>query len=487
MPSKMSISDSARARSLVVLLLVLAIAAFLRLYHLTSAPPGLCHDEAMNGIDCLRNLESHHLEVFYPDNAGREGLFINIATFSVYCFGNTAWALRFPAAILGVLTVLGVYLIAAEMFSRPVALLASFFVATSFWHVLLSRLGLRAIAAPVFLTFGSYLLLMGLRRASASRPYVGAMLSAGVVYGLGFHTYIAYRATPALVGAILVHGFLDLGRQGRREAFWMALAAFCAGVVLTTGPLALYFWRHPAAMLGRMSQVSVLNNPHPAWEVALNAWRTGRMFFRWGDRNWRFNFAYGAELFWPVAILFAGGVATSLARRRFSYWLVLFWMVVGAAPEVLSDVFLPNALRSILLVPPTFILAAIGANRLYSFLVPWLPRGVLTAAAVAFAVFLVHETSHKYFDEWARREETARAMEADATVLAQEIKALPRELPKYVAFYVAGEPRDELPAEAWVVQYLTRSYTQRQQQEANIHYHYCPANALRLADKPFVI
>jgi hypothetical protein len=159
--------------AVLLLCAICALAAYLRLDHLDSAPPGLYHDEAMNGIDCLMNLENRSLQVFYSANVGREGLYINVATLSVYCFGNRAWALRLPAAIFGVLTVLGVYLIAAELFSRPVALMAAFFVASSFWHVLLSRLGLRAIAAPVFLIFGCYLLLRGLRRAGAGLLWAG--------------------------------------------------------------------------------------------------------------------------------------------------------------------------------------------------------------------------------------------------------------------------------------------------------------------------
>src|ERR1035438_1650811 len=91
------------------LVLILAIAAFLRLYRLESVPPGLYHDEAMNGNNALEVLESGRVAPFYPENGGREGLYINVETLFVHFLGNKPWVLRLPAAIFGILTVWGVY------------------------------------------------------------------------------------------------------------------------------------------------------------------------------------------------------------------------------------------------------------------------------------------------------------------------------------------------------------------------------------------
>ena len=283
-----------------LLLLILSIAGFLRLYRFTSLPPGLCHDEAMNGSNALEVLETGRFQVFYPENGGREGLYIDVAAVCIRFWGNQVWVLRLPAAVFGILTVWGVYLLAAELASAEFALLAAFFLATSFWHVNFSRIAFRAIAAPLFLTWALYFLLAGIRRFRQCRPYAGVALLAGVVYGLGFYTYIAYRATPLLVAAVLLWGARNTGRLK---------ALFAAPATLATGPLMLYFLRHPGTFLGRTSQVSVFHTPHPAWELARNLWRTGRMFFTRGDVNWRHNIAWRAELFWPVAMLFVLGVA----------------------------------------------------------------------------------------------------------------------------------------------------------------------------------
>src|SRR5258708_21628616 len=92
---------------------VLAIAAFLRLWDLSTQPRGLYRDEAMNGNNALQVLETGRFQVFYPENNGREGLFINVCVPFVYLLGNTAWAIRLPAAIFGIFTGWGVYCLAA--------------------------------------------------------------------------------------------------------------------------------------------------------------------------------------------------------------------------------------------------------------------------------------------------------------------------------------------------------------------------------------
>src|SRR5579862_4682203 len=146
-------SGSQAVLTRVILLLILSYGAFLRLYQFTTLPPGIYHDEAANGCNVLEVLETHNYKAFYPENNGREGLYINIATLFIQWFGNQAWALRIPNVLFGLLAVCGVYLLGVELFSRPVGLLAAFFIATSFWHIVLSRTALRAALAPCFFVF----------------------------------------------------------------------------------------------------------------------------------------------------------------------------------------------------------------------------------------------------------------------------------------------------------------------------------------------
>ena len=146
-----------------LLLIILIIASFFRLYNLSgtnSVPPGLYPDEAINGNNASEALDTGNFKVFYPENNGREGLFINIQAVFIKVFSNEPWVLRLPSAIIGILTVLGIYLFSATLFNNAsIGLLSSFFTAISFWHINFSRIGFRAIMAPFLLVWALYFLI----------------------------------------------------------------------------------------------------------------------------------------------------------------------------------------------------------------------------------------------------------------------------------------------------------------------------------------
>src|SRR3989344_915690 len=152
-------------KTVIGLFLILALAAFLRLWQLPTVPPGLYPDEAANGNNAVEALHTGNFSAFYPENNGREALFINVQALSIALFGPEPWALRLVSAFVGILTVAAVFFLARELF-RPapgaperrwlgipehdlIGLAAAFFVATSFWHLNFSRISFRAISVPL--------------------------------------------------------------------------------------------------------------------------------------------------------------------------------------------------------------------------------------------------------------------------------------------------------------------------------------------------
>jgi 4-amino-4-deoxy-L-arabinose transferase-like glycosyltransferase len=453
---------------------ILVLGAFLRLYEITTVPPPLYFDEAMNGNDAVESLETGHFSVFYPQNGGREGLYINIEAGLIYLFGNEAWLLRLPAAIFGILTVWGVYLLAEQLFSVPIGLLASFFVATSFWHINFSRIGLRAIGAPLFCVWAIYLLLAGLERARKARPYLTTMLCGGAVYGLGFHTYIAYRISPVLI----VFGGACYYFHARREkwtpALFRALAAFALAATVAIAPLAAYFVRNPETLSHRSAEVSIFHDPHPILELLGNIWKTIQMIFTRGDYNWLHNFAYRPVVFLPVALLFALGTGLgiyAIYRRDqwFPYTMAILWVAAGSLPAVLSNEAMPHALRSILMIPAIYTLAGAGAYFTYVRLTPVAAKPWLQGASAALLLVVLYYGYHSYFYDWAQNPNVAEAFNSAGANIASRINALPRTAPKYVVVVEPGEPGG-VPIPTQTVMFMTSSYTKKQQEETNIHY-----------------
>src|SRR5512138_3347064 len=86
-------------------LLILLIAAVVRLAALPEVPPGLQHDEVFHGHDAVTVLLGQR-PLYFTSNAGNEPLFIYLMSLTVGFFGHTAWGIRLAAVICGLLTLL---------------------------------------------------------------------------------------------------------------------------------------------------------------------------------------------------------------------------------------------------------------------------------------------------------------------------------------------------------------------------------------------
>jgi len=380
---------------------VICLAAFFRGHQLTTTPPGLFFDEAANGTDALHAIHTGTWAVFYPQNGGREGLFINLQSLLLRAIGiREPWVLRSASAAFGVLTVLGVALLGKELLGRETALIAAFFMSVGFWHVNFSRIGLRAISAPFFLTWALFLLIVScraLRKNGLCTRSVILGLAAGLVFGLGFHTYTSYRIAPVVFGLAVV----CLLRQSRCRAVAAQALVILTGAAAAAFPLFLYFWRHPTAFLQRIFQVAPAGSgPAMAFTIARNAKDTFAMLLTHGDRNWRHNVSGSPELWLPVGLLFVLGLIGCLTGRPKRDWvpaLLLTWLVAGALPAIVANEGTPHSLRSILMIPPVYLIAAIGFTGLYrSCPSHWLRP----ATAAVFLASVAIQGYTQYFVVW---------------------------------------------------------------------------------------
>lgn len=444
---------------------IFMVAAFLRLYRLPEVPPGLHPDEAMNGINALEAWRTGHFQVFYPENGGREGLFINVQSVALGLVGhNEPWVLRLVGAIFGTLTVIAFYFFCREIADEPTARLAALFMATSVWHITISRFGTRPVAALFFLLWGLYFFWRGARRlAESSRWYALEAMAAGLVYGLGFHTYTTYRITPLMVAALLPR----MARQfGRRNVIKVGSIAVTAALVAVL-PLALYFLGHRGDFVRRINEVSLMTSPHPLQQLLSNIGKTMGMYAFKGDENWRHNLSGQPMLFWPVAILCFIGVGFAVLKQR---WLLAFW-AAGMLPAVLSTEDVPHALRSSLAIPAALFVPALGGIWLWRHIAPMLPSLGSRVLTYAFASMLVVQAYHTYFVKWGRNPMVAAWYYSDVLIHARSLLAAPPDIPKYVVFSAEQGRYDRgLPSSARPIMFLTDTFSAVNRQKINVHY-----------------
>jgi 4-amino-4-deoxy-L-arabinose transferase-like glycosyltransferase len=449
---------------------ILIIAIFLRSYHFTSTPPGLYPDEAADGNNAVQAAETNRFQVFYTEDNGREGLYVNlIAVFLKVWPIYQPWVIRLPAAIAGVLTVLGLYFLVSELFGFDVGLLAAFLLATSFWHIDLSRIGFRAILSPLFLTWALYLFIKALRAGESKKAWFYS-IAAGIVYALGFYTYIAYRITPLL---FLV--FIPFFRKN--PGFWKRSIIFIVATFIVATPIGLYFVQNPAAFFGRTSEIAVTNASNPVVQFGVNLVKTALMFNVHGDYNWRQNVSGAPELFFPVGLLFLLGIVLglySLIKKKifpaFGLWLVFIWIALGAIPAAASNEGIPHALRSILMLPPALFLASLGGVWFYGWMKTHWNRTAAKTVAVIFIVAVAVFGYYDYFIVWAKNPNVPGAFNQNYVDLAHQINALPQSTPKYIVVNAGGVIDYGIPVPADTVMFLTHSFTPQDRAEENIHY-----------------
>lgn len=477
------------------MLAIVLLATFFRLYHLGSTPPGLYPDEAMNGNNAVQALETHQYKIFYPENNGREGLFINIQAILISVFGNHAWALRIVSAFVGILTVWGLYFLTKRLFNRQIALIASFLMAVSFWHVNFSRIGFRAIMAPLFLVWMFYFLWRGLS-TTQKFPFI----MSGVMLGLGFYTYISFRIVPLAVLLVLLAywNFIykdfakrkpDSYRFLRRHLFMGVLTMAITAFIMIL-PLLSFYSQNPQDFLGRTSQISVFSSTNPIKALVVNTLQTFGMFNFAGDNNWRHNIASAPEIFWPVGIFFVLGLAFSIfklirlkrSHGHFStaHVLLLSIFLVGLLPVVISNEGLPHALRAIIVVPIVYIFAALGIWHFFEKLQDWYSfhdphsrekKLVSAFVIIVLLISIAFVEFNRYFNQWGKNPAVASEFNASYLKLADKLNNLPTTINKYVVVAPRGSARvNGLPLDAQPVMFLTDTYTTEKQQTKKIFY-----------------
>lgn len=389
-------------------------AALLRFWQLGVWPPGLYRDEAFNGLDVLALSDGRH-PLFFTANNGREPAYIYLASLSVAFLGRSVLALRLPAAIMGTLTTLLVYLLAHAWFGRRAGLFAAWLWAITLWPVHLSHIGLRVILLVPCLALTFWLGTLAYRRQQQR-----LWLLAGLAYGLCFYTYLAVRFTPLLLGLLFLY---LLWRRGWRR-LWPGTAWFALGAVAILLPLALFYARQPELLLGRTGQVSIFNpavHHGDLWgTLARQIGRALGLFFWRGDTILRHNPA-GRPLFDPfMALPFLVGLAWCLRQwRRPPAAAALLWVGAMLGATVLAE-DAPHFLRAVGVLPAALFLPAIGLGRLWQWdIVPALARRLLVVGILAVTLLL----TVRDYAAYGRNPETALLFEAAATELAAQLQA----------------------------------------------------------------
>jgi 4-amino-4-deoxy-L-arabinose transferase-like glycosyltransferase len=449
------------------LVVVIVIAAVIRLTALPAAPPGLNQDEAANAWNawCLlqtgRDQAGAPWPIFWTHALGADRSTLYLYTLLPFqaIGGLNVWTTRLPAAVGGILTVVLIGWIATRLFDRTTGLVAAGIAAFAPWYIDLSRWGHEASVGPLLSALSLAALLWagllgtgrdqtaeppGLAPAATRRPHWwqaakhqprwwrGAL--AGVLSGAACYGYPAVRIyLPLLLFGALTINAVSGRRLLRSRAALFAATLFCAGFAVTFGPLLYQHVVNPEMIARRASSVWLWQPGEPALAKAAKVaaryaahFAPSTLAFTGLDDQQRGPLGFGAFSWYVLPLLLAGLVLTlPRLRRSHSARLLMLGILLYPAGDCLHRYSFetaeglvdlgPHILRSAPGLWALVILAAVGGVGLARWLWRLRPNGTKPVLAVAIAAALLSDAVFLafFFGPYRHRPAVIRDYHAD--------------------------------------------------------------------------
>lgn len=415
---------------------ILALAASLRLVQIDRLPPGLSYDEAWNNLEALRIVErgTHPVYIVDERGEGEEPLHIYLIAALFALTGPMAIGGRLVSALVGTLTICLVFLCMREMLratgnvterrSTVVALLAALALATLYWHVHYTRLGMEPPTVPALATLTFWLLWRAFNRGDWP-----AYALAGGALGLSLYTHISARFLPVVVALFVAWRWVANRKLLRQELARFGLLVACAVIVFT--PLGLFFVQNPDLFFFRAKQTSAVAFGGGLEQTLSNVVKViGGLIWR-GDMNLRLNLPGRPALDVVQLLLFVIGALYALGReRRHVLVFPLLWAGIMVLPSVFSDAA-PHFGRMLGATPALAMVIALGLGQVSNlkFQIPnvkaAIPIGLV--AAVGAMGYSTVTMARDYFVTWARDPGLFTAFDVGLRQSAEYLASLPRD------------------------------------------------------------
>ena len=293
---------------------------------------------------------------------------------------------------------------------------------------------------------------------------------AGIIFGLGFHTYPAFRIAPLLLSfAVCWHFF----KTKNRKKYLINLLVLFSTLIIFLSPLIVYSLQHQGIFSERASQISIFHSVSPYYEILKNTALTLGQFNIKGDCNWRHNYSCQPLIFWTIGIFFIAGIFLAFKNiRLFHFAFLLFWFFISLLPAILTNEGIPHSLRSIGSIIPVYIFASIGFlyifNRIYAQIQKWQEsqehkeynkqlRRIKMEFIILSILILFYSgyiQAWTYFQIWSKHNMTKKEFNQHLIGAADYLNSLPDDVIKYVVVNTNGVWVDDVPIQAQTVKFI---------------------------------
>lgn len=337
---------------------LLVIAAVIIFYQFPAIPQNVALDE-VEFIRLAKALDGQPYTPYTTLATGHATMYFYMLLASIKAFGETAFAVRFPSALFGVINALLMYGVFRLVFEKRESLTPlmriyiPFILAFAFismrWYFNFARFGFEATTVLMFELAGIYALF--LYHKTKQLKYI---LLTGLAAGLAYNSYMPGRLFFIIPGIFLL---FETGIKPKLTyASLRKLLYFIIPFILLTIPLNAYFRTNEDTRIYQLfflqnEQLSISEKAQFLWQ---NVTRLTEQFFIKGDMNGRHNYP-GKSMLNPIqALLFAWGLVIALFNIRNNYYhrFFLLFFVIGMLPPMMTYPWEnPNALRSVTVLP----------------------------------------------------------------------------------------------------------------------------------------
>jgi len=386
---------------------ILFLAAFLRLYRLDSIPPGLTHDEADTGYFVATVYRGAPSQVETPYGYAYQPFTMYSGAIFMALFGPTDLALRLHSAFFGIVLLVFTYLWARRLFGAAVGLGGAALVAVSFWTVCGSRVAINVHSAPPLFTGAVYFLWCAMDDKGGKKRWWAWGLFV-LLLAASFYAYETALAAAASLGLLFVYLAIVDRSRFRRHGAWFAGALLLVGLLTAPHLLDPSSWGRTNTLSGPL-RAAVQGNLGP---LLRNIFSTLGTFSFSGDSFITYNLP-GRPIFDLVtSLFFYGGIALCLWRwRKPAHVFILMWVAMGMVPSLIigewTSTSHSNAAAAPILALPA--LCAVEVGRFVAARFGSRCARVFAAICVAWLAVIAASTGYDYFVRWGQAPETRAA------------------------------------------------------------------------------
>lgn len=386
-----------------LIIIIIAVAAFLRFYQLGQNPPSLTWDETAWGYNAYsigisgKDEFGRFMPLDYIESFGdfKPPMYAYLDIIPVKLLGLNEFAVRFPSVLFGILTVLMTYFLVRMIFPNAkkysvfnlqfsIAELTALFLAISPWHILLSRAAFEANVASFFIVFGVWAFLAGVQATAMSESRIDKkwyLILSSISFAFSIYTFNTARIVSPFLLLILVIAF----RKKLLKIKKQVVLAIIVGTFVLIPTVGFLF--SPQAQL-RFKEVNIFtdsgviktanqeiaNDNNAFWSKIIHNRRAifaveyvkhyfdnlnPNFLFIKGDGNPKFSTqAVGQMYLWDLPFLIAG-ILYLIRKKEGNWWLVPLWIIIGIIPAATARET-PHALRIETTLPMFQLLSAYG-------------------------------------------------------------------------------------------------------------------------------